>query len=219
MSDVHLVIFDCDGVLVDSERVCNQVLANLLSEIGIRLTLEETVENFMGRTLTQTLQRVHELHGRPPPDDFLEELKRRTKERLETDLSPVPGAEEVLSSLPVPYCVASNGDRAKMLFTLSKTGLLPRFDRRVFSAEDVAEPKPAPDLFLHAADVLGVSAEYCLVVEDTPGGISAALAAGMRVYAFAGLTPRSKLLAAGPTGMIDALPDLLDIVGAPRSPS
>ncbi len=216
MSDVNLVIFDCDGVLVDSERASNQVLANLLSEIGVELTFEETVENFIGRTLAQTLQRVGELLGSPPPEDFLQELKRRTKQCFDTRLSPVPGAEEVLSLLPVPYCVASNGDRAKMLFTLSKTGLLHRFDKRMFSAEDVAAPKPAPDLFLHAADTLGVSPENCIVVEDTPGGVSAARTARMRVYAYAGLTPRAKLLAAGPTGMISALPELLHIVGSPN---
>lgn len=213
-SDVDLVIFDCDGVLVDSERASNQVLARLLSEIGVRLTFEETVENFIGLSLPQTLQRAEELLGGPPPENFLPELKRRTRRRFETELAPVPGAEEVLSTLPVPYCVASNGNRAKMLFTLSKTGLLHRFDRRMFSAEDVAVPKPAPDLFLHAADTLGARPENCIVVEDTPGGISAARCAGMRVYAYAGLTPRSKLLSAGPTGVIRSLPELLPIVGA-----
>jgi HAD superfamily hydrolase (TIGR01509 family) len=215
-SDVHLVIFDCDGVLVDSERVSNQVLANLLSESGVQLTLEETVENFMGKTLALTLQRVQELLGRPPPEDFLEELKRRTKQGLEADLCSMAGAEEVISSLSVPCCVASNGDRAKMLFTLSKTGLLPYFKEHMFCAEDVAAPKPAPDLFLHAAETCGVSPAHCIVVEDTPGGVSAARAAGMRVYAFAGLTPRSRLLAARPTGMIHALPELLQILADAR---
>ncbi len=212
MSDVGLVIFDCDGVLVDSERASNQVLADLLCEIGIELTFEETVETFIGKNLDQTLQKAQEMLGRPPPVDFLDEFKRRGKQAFDKGLSPVPGAVEVLSVLPVPYCVASNGDRAKMQFTLSKTGLLPRFEGRMFSSEDVAAPKPAPDLFLHAANSLGASPGMCVVVEDTPGGVMAARAAGMRVYAYAGLTPRSKLLAAGPTGMIDALPELLPIL-------
>lgn len=209
---IDLVIFDCDGVLVDSERVSNRVLATLLSEIGVRLSFDETVENFIGKTLDQTLQRVEELRGSPPPDDFLPELKRRTKQGLEADLSAVPGAEEVLSLLPVPYCVASNGDRAKMRFTLSKTGLLPRFERRMFCAEDVAAPKPAPDLFLFAASSLGARPENCIVVEDTPGGVRAARSAGMRVYAYPGLTPRAMLLEARPTDTVDSLQDLLHIV-------
>jgi HAD superfamily hydrolase (TIGR01509 family) len=123
------------------------------------------------------------------PPDFSSRLVQRTRSVLENHLTAVSGVEEVLNSLSVPYCVASNGNRANMTFTLEHTGLLHRFQGRMYCAEDVAAPKPAPDLFLHAARESKVTPERCVVVEDTPTGVVAARAAGMRAYGFAGLTP------------------------------
>jgi HAD superfamily hydrolase (TIGR01509 family) len=116
---------------------------------------------------------------------------------FETDLTPVPGIESVLDALTVPYCVASNGRRVKIEFTLGHTGLLTRFAGRIFSVEDVRHPKPAPDLFLHAARTLGASAARTTVVEDTPTGVNAARAAGMRVIGYAAMTPAQRLVQAG----------------------
>ena len=192
-----LIIFDCDGVLVDSERACNQVLADLLAEYGLRLTLEQTIERFIGRSLAQCMAIITELLGRAPPGDFQTRLSQRTRASLEANLAVVPGVEEILSSLTQPYCVASNGNREKMNFTLRHTGLLERFEGRMFCADDVASPKPAPDLFLHAARRFDADPADCIVVEDTPTGVAAARAAGMTALGFAALTPVGRLREAG----------------------
>ena len=192
-----LIIFDCDGVLVDSERACNQAMADLLAEYGLRLTLEQTIEQFIGRSVAQCIAIITELLGRAPPGDFQSRLSQRTRASLETNLSVVPGVEEMLSTLTQPYCVASNGNRAKMSFTLGHTGLLERFEGRMFCADDVAAPKPAPDLFLHAARRFDADPARCIVVEDTPTGVAAARAAGMTALGFAALTPVGCLRDAG----------------------
>ena len=203
-----LLIFDCDGVLVDSERLSHTVLRQMLLELGVSLSFDDTVERFIGTSLPTCLSRVGELLGRTPPKDFAARFAERTRTAFAAKLVAVPGVERLLSTLRTPCCVASNGNRQKVEFTLGHTGLLSRFAGRIFSADDVQLPKPAPDLFLHAARSLGASPGRTTVIEDTASGITAAKAAGMRAIGFAAMTPRHRLAAAG----ADALADSMDEV-------
>jgi HAD superfamily hydrolase (TIGR01509 family) len=208
---LELVIFDCDGVLVDSERIAVRVDAEVLAELGWPLTEAEVVERFMGRTHEYMIRTIEaEIDGLKPGWDV--EFDQRYHDALAADLQPVDGVMEALDAIAVPTCVASSGSHEKMRFTLGKTGLYDRFEGRIFSAQDVAHGKPAPDLFLHAARTLGAEPAACAVVEDSVAGLRAARAAGMRAFAYAGgLTPRAQL--AGPdTTVFDdmrALPALL----------
>jgi HAD superfamily hydrolase (TIGR01509 family) len=212
-----LLIFDCDGVLVDSERLSHAVLQQMLSELGVELSHEDTVLRFIGTSLPVCLARVGELLGAPPPADFRERFARRTRAAFEAGLTVVPGVVELLSALSTPYCVASNGNRAKVDFTLGHTGLLPRFDGRIFTADDVANPKPAPDLFLHAARMLGADAAHTVVIEDTPTGIAAAKAAGMRAIGFAAMTPGARLAAAGADAIARTMGELRALLAPDRA--
>jgi HAD superfamily hydrolase (TIGR01509 family) len=192
-----LVIFDSDGVLVDSEPIANRVLNERLGAIGLPLSLEETSRAFQGRTLPVCLQIVEDVLGHPAPDDFLDDLQRRTFEAFREELQPVPGVKEALDRIPWPVCVASSGDLLKMRTTLSLAGLIVRFEGRMFSALDVPRGKPAPDLFLHAAGSLGASPARTAVVEDSPIGIQAARAAGMTPFGYAARTAETVLREAG----------------------
>ncbi len=196
-----MVIFDCDGVLVDSERLTHQVVVDMLAERGVVLGFDEAVDRFIGMSMANGLVQLKALLGGELPADFLPELGRRTRAAFRAGLTTVPGVEAVLDGLQRPFCVASNGNHAKVNFTLGHTGLLPRFAGRIFTADDVAHPKPAPDLFLLAARTLGVPPARTTVVEDTPTGVAAARAAGMRVIGFAAMTPAGRLLAAGADGI------------------
>ena len=192
-----LVIFDCDGVLVDSEPIANRVLRQLLGEQGLMLTPEAMAERFVGRSMAACLAQASALLGRALPADFEAQHDRRLFAALAAELAPVPGVTRVLDGLGLPYCVASNGSPAKLRFSLAKVGLLPRFGDRLFSAAEVARAKPAPDLFLHAAQRMGVAPATCVVVEDTPTGVAAGVAAGMTVLGFAAALPAARLHAAG----------------------
>lgn len=192
-----MVIFDCDGVLVDSERLTHQVVVDMLAEHGVALGFDEAVDRFIGMSMANGLVQLTALLGGTLPADFLPEMGRRTRAAFRAGLTSVPGIEAVLDGLRRPFCVASNGNHAKVNFTLGHTGLLPRFTGRIFTADDVAHPKPAPDLFLLAARTLGALPAHTTVVEDTPTGVAAARAAGMRVIGFAAMTPANRLQAAG----------------------
>lgn len=210
----ELLILDCDGVLVDSERLSHDVLQQMLAEVGVALSFDATVERFIGTSLPVCLARVSELLGGTLPEDFAARFAQRTRAAFEAGLQPVAGVEPLLVALRMPYCVASNGARAKVEFTLGHTGLLPRFAGRIFTADDVLHPKPAPDLFLHAARCMGAAPRYTTVVEDTPTGISAAKAAGMRAIGFAAMTPRARLAAAGADALADSMSELQALLAA-----
>ena len=214
MRSPALVIFDCDGVLVDSEHLSHRVLHEMLLEQGVAISYEETIDRFMGTSTSGFLEGVSALCGGSIPDGFLGRFREETLAAFAETLTAVPGVEEMLLSLPVPYCVASNGRHFKMQATLGKTGLLKHFENRIFSSEDVANPKPAPDLFLHAARTLGANPRECIVVEDSPTGVLAARAAGMRVLGYSAMTPSNRLAEAGAHavfGSMSQLPPLLYI--------
>lgn len=217
MPHYKLIIFDCDGVLVDSERITNQVFVEMLNELGLPLTLDDMFEQFVGNSMSQCLDKISGLLGKQPPDDFLPTYRARTKAALESNLSAVPGVEDALDSITLPHCVASSGDHEKMRSTLGITGLWPRFEGRIFSVTEVDNPKPAPDVFLYAARKFGVDPSDCVVIEDTPTGVAAAVAAGMTVLGYTALTPAHRLQAAGAHHVFDRMSDLPSLVQASRA--
>jgi len=192
-----LVIFDCDGVLVDSERITNTVFCSMLNNLGLQVSLPDMFERFVGLSMGQCMELVTEMLGAPPPVGFVDELRLRAAAALRAQITAIPGVEDMLPSLCVPFCVASSGHHDKMWLTLGTTGLLKHFEGRIFSVADVERPKPAPDVFLHAARELGVEPSACVVVEDTPTGVRAGVAAGMRVFGYDSNTPAHRLLEAG----------------------
>jgi len=210
VNDVGLVIFDCDGVLVDSERITIQTETSILSQLGWPMTVDEVVERFVGRSAAYMHAEVEGHLGRPI--DWQVEFEAPTRAALERDLVPVDGIVEVLDAITLPACVASSGSHDKMAFTLGRTGLWDRFAGRIFSADEVANGKPAPDIFLYAADRLATAPDRCVVVEDSASGVAAARAAGMRVVAYAGgVTPAHRLAGDGVT-VIDDIRALLDVL-------
>jgi HAD superfamily hydrolase (TIGR01509 family) len=213
-----MVIFDCDGVLVDSERLTHQVVVDMLAEQGVALGFDEAVDRFIGMSMANGLVQLKALLGGELPADFLPEMGRRTRAAFRAGLTTVPGVEAVLDGLQRPFCVASNGNHAKVNFTLGHTGLLPRFAGRIFTADDVAHPKPAPDLFLLAARSLGALPAHTTVVEDTPTGVAAARAAGMRVIGFAAMTPAGRLQAAGADAIAHDMATVAALLAAEAPP-
>jgi HAD superfamily hydrolase (TIGR01509 family) len=217
LSATQLVIFDCDGVLVDSEPVANRMLGQMLREIGLELTQEQIFEKFVGFSMAHVMRVIENMLGHVPPETFLRDLQARTFEAFRTELHAMPGIEEVLDrldALGIPFCVASSGDHEKMRTTLGITGLWPRFAGRIFSVTQVARGKPAPDVYLFAATQLGAEPAACVVVEDTPPGVQAGVAAAMTVFGFCAHTPEWKLMAAGAHATLDdlrRLPDLLPV--------
>ena len=209
---LELVIFDCDGVLVDSEPIAVRVDALVLGRLGWDLSEAEIIERFMGRSEAYMVGEIEAALGRPLPLDWDAEFVPLYRDALEAELEPVDGVMEALDAISAPTCVASSSTHERLRFTLGLTGLLERFDGRIFSAADVANGKPAPDLFLHAAASLGADPARCAVVEDSVYGIQAARAAGMRAFGYAGgLTPADRLAGPATTVFEDmrALPALL----------
>ncbi|WP_326729799.1 HAD family hydrolase [Streptomyces phaeochromogenes] len=196
----ELVIFDNDGVLVDSEPISNTLLAAHLTELGHPTSYEESLRDYMGAAMHRVHDIVEERTGERLPADFDDVFHARVFAAFERELEPVAGAVEVLEKLAadgVPYCVASSGSHERIRVGHRKTGLDRWFDDgRIFSSQDVGRGKPAPDLFLHAAERMGVPPEKCLVVEDSPLGVRAAVAAGMDVYGFTAMTPAERLAGA-----------------------
>jgi HAD superfamily hydrolase (TIGR01509 family) len=190
---IELVIFDCDGVLVDSERIAVRVMATVFERLGQPLADAEIIERYVGLSGTYAADiRVHARNG--SQRSWEEESELLYRDALVRELTPVDGVVEALDAITISMCVASNGSHEKMRLTLGLTGLYERFAGRIFSASDVARSKPEPDLFLHAAAQMGVAPAACAVVEDSEPGVRAARAAGMRVFGYAGgVTPASLL--------------------------
>ncbi|MFI0907858.1 HAD family hydrolase [Streptomyces sioyaensis] len=211
-----LVIFDNDGVLVDSESLSNTILAGYLTELGHPTSYEESIRDYMGSAMHRIHELVLERTGRRLPEDFDDVFHGRVFEAFERELRPVTGVTEVLEKLDadgVPYCVGSSGSHERIRVGHRKTGLERWFPAgRVFSAQDVGRGKPAPDLFLHAARQMGVVPQRCVVVEDSPLGVQAAVAAGMDVYGFTAMTSAEKLTEAGSTVLFGQMADLPELL-------
>ncbi|MFG3100047.1 HAD family hydrolase [Streptomyces sp. NPDC048182] len=209
-----LVIFDNDGVLVDSEPLSNRLLAAYLTELGHPTTYEDSLRDYMGAAMHRVHDLVLERTGQRLPADFDDTFHQRVFAAFRQDLVAVPGAVGVLEKLAadgVAYCVASSGSHERIRVGHRKTGLDRWFgDERIFSSEDVGRGKPAPDLFLYAAERMGVAPGRCVVVEDSPLGVQAAVAAGMDVYGFTAMTPAERLT--GVTGLFGDMGELGDLL-------
>ncbi|MBZ6106935.1 HAD family hydrolase [Streptomyces olivaceus] len=209
-----LVIFDNDGVLVDSEPISNRLLAGYLTELGHPTSYEDSLRDYMGAAMHRVHDLVLERTGRRLPGDFDAVFHGRVFAAFARELEPVPGAVGALEKLAadgVAYCVASSGSHERIRVGHRKTGLDRWFDDgRIFSSQDVGRGKPAPDLFLYAAERMGVAPARCVVVEDSPLGVRAAVAAGMDVYGFTGMTPAARL--AGATRLFGDMGDLAGLL-------
>ena len=199
MARFDLVIFDCDGVVVDSERIVFEVFGSFIRSLGVHLSDAETREQFLGRSLADCMVIVERFRGTPAPPGSLERYMADRDRVLRERVEPVAGIREVIEALTIPYCIASSGGHDKMRITLGATKLMPLFEGRLFSATEVPRAKPAPDIFLFAAERMGASPARTAVVEDTVNGVRAGRAAGMTVFGYVDLTPAEKLIEAGAT--------------------
>lgn len=207
---IEAILFDCDGTLVDSEPLFNEVLSKYLAELGFRLSPEEALLLFRGTRFDDCVAQLNTMFDRGLPANFVAECRGRSHEAFRQRLQPIEGAVELLDSLAIDKCVASNGPREKIVTALSTTGLLPYFEDRIFSAYEVGAWKPQPGLFLCAAEAMRILPRHCLVVEDSMPGVKAGLAAGMQVVAL-GVEPTPELEAAG-VNFISRLSQLLPFV-------
>jgi HAD superfamily hydrolase (TIGR01509 family) len=212
LAPAELVIFDCDGVLIDSERLSVRVDVEMLRELGWPLTEAEVIERFVGRSDRDTRAAIEAHLGHPLPDGWGEQIERRYRDLFAAELVPVEGIVQALQAIPEPTCIASSGTHDHLRYTLGLTGLYDRFAGRIFSSEDVSQGKPAPDLFLYAAAQMGVAPERCVVVEDSRNGVLAARGAGMRALAFAGGHPPAQLLAGPGTTVFSEMRELPSLI-------
>ena len=218
-----LIIFDCDGVLVDSEILSAQVDAEVLAEIGYVITPEEVVHRFAGLTTERIFQLAGEEMGRTVPEAVIERAKRETDRRLKAEVLPIAGVQEMLDALDDPRCICSNSRPERLEVSLTKAGLWDRFRPYVFSAQAVGDGrgKPAPDVFLHAANVFETSPAEAIVIEDSVAGVTGGVAAGMRVIGFTGASHSwpghgEALMEAGALTVIRRLADVPSTVEALR---
>ncbi|MGW2705015.1 HAD family hydrolase [Streptomyces sp. NPDC001340] len=209
-----LIIFDNDGVLVDSEPISNRHLAAYLTELGHPTSYEDSIRDYMGSAMHRIHELVLERTGQRLPEDFDDVFHARVFAAFERELKPVAGVDDVLEKLVadgVPYCVASSGSHERIRVGHRATGLDRWFEEeRIFSSQDVGRGKPAPDLFLYAAERMGVAPERCVVVEDSPLGVQAAVAAGMDVYGFTAMTPAERLT--GANQLFSSMGELADLL-------
>ena len=217
----ELVIFDCDGVLVDTEGVSNEVMSACLARHGVHISGDECRLRFVGRTIEAVQAAVEAERGRPLGAEWPDLVRLETEAAFDRGVAPIPGIEAVLQAVKddgVTYCVASSGKFSKMRKSLGQSGLLHHFQHVLFSAEQVARGKPAPDLFLFAAEMMKVQPRACVVIEDSVPGVHAGLAAGMRVLAYAGdpVSVRSGLVEAGAPAFYD-MAKLAELLGLANS--
>ncbi|MFF7247789.1 HAD family hydrolase [Embleya sp. NPDC008237] len=210
-----LVLFDNDGVLVDSEPIANRALAGLLTELGVPTSYEDSLRDYLGGTMARVHTIVRERAGVTLPDDFDHVYHERVFAGFRAELRAVAGIADVLAALDlagVPYCLASSGTHERIRLALTRTDLIGHFPDAVrFSSQDVAQGKPAPDLFLHAAATMGVDPARCVVIEDSPLGVEAARAAGMTVHGYAAMTPPERL--ADADSLFKDMADLPELLG------
>lgn len=181
-----LVIFDCDGVLVDSEPISFAVLRQTLTSAGVELEESHAYRQFLGKSMASITRMIAEEFEIALSEDHIESMRTELYARFQAELQPIPGIVDMLAGLTLPHCVASSSQPERIRLSLTKTGLIGFFEPNIFSATMVRKGKPEPDLFLHAAKSMGFAPGDCIVVEDSPAGIQAAHSAGMKVFAFTG---------------------------------
>lgn len=213
MSRFDLILFDCDGVLVDSEPITIGVIAQMLGELGVSITLEQATRLYVGKSLKEDRTITRGLLGRDPPADFYPQFLIRRDAALQESVQPVKHIQTALAEIRQPYAVASGADLPKMHITLGRTGLLPLFEGRLFSATMVQRSKPAPDVYLLAARTLTAPPTRCAVIEDTATGVAAGVAAGMTVFGYCERQDPESLLAAGAQAVFNDMRRLPMLVG------
>lgn len=213
-----LVIFDCDGVLVDSEPLSVSVLIDAMRDVGVDMSEEDIYSRFLGKSLATLVDTLETEFDVFIDQAFLDRIRNDLYDRFRRELKPINGIAETLDTLAIPRCVASSSQLERIRLSLGVTGLLERLEPSIFSASMVKRGKPAPDLFLYAAEQMGVAPKDCVVIEDSPAGIMAARAAGMTVFAFTGGSHahspsyRAELERLSPEVVFDAMPDLIHLV-------
>ncbi|WP_246157960.1 HAD family hydrolase [Catellatospora sichuanensis] len=213
---IKAVVFDCDGVLVDSEIINNAVFAEMVTRAGLPTTLEQSIERYMGRATAECVADVERELGRPVGFDLPAAYEREVMARQQDELVAVDGVRELLDLLraaSVPVCVASSGTPQEIAFRLRVTGLGGYFGAHCYSASMVARGKPAPDLFLLAADRIGVDPADCALIEDSPFGVRGGRAAGMTVLGYAALASAGTLAAAGAEHVVTAMAQVPPLLG------
>lgn len=178
------IIFDCDGVLVDSEAISSSVLTEMANELGARIAHHDVLEHFTGKSLLFCLNYIEDKLGAPLPPDFESEFRKRSFQEFSIHLQPIEGVHKVLKNLTVPFCVASSGPTEKIICNLKTTSLYSFFEGRIFSSYEIQSWKPNPEIFLHAAKTMGFEVHECLIVEDSITGIQAAKSGGFDVVGF-----------------------------------
>jgi HAD superfamily hydrolase (TIGR01509 family) len=210
--DIQLIIFDLDGVLVDSTELYNRLLHEMVMENSIEMPYENFVASINGLSLESCLASIEKQSGKVLPDNFAAEYEERAIDIFREKLRPIPGVFTALNSIKQPICVASGSSHRRIKLSLSLTGLLPKFADNIYSASDVLRGKPAPDLFLYAAKQMGHAPKHCAVVEDSVPGVKAGVAAGMTVFAYVKPETETTLVEAGAHFVFQdmhKLPDLL----------
>ncbi|GAB1857494.1 HAD family hydrolase [Flavobacteriaceae bacterium MHTCC 0001] len=184
MSKYKCIIFDCDGVLIDSESIAIGVLVDMANELGASMNFKESLINLKGKSLNSCMALISELAGKPLPETFEKDYRTRTFETFKREIQPIKGIKKVLENLKIPFCTASSGPENKIRLNLEVTGLLPYFGDNIFSCYAIQKWKPEPDVFLWAAKTMGFTPEECLVIEDSVSGVKAAKAGGFDVFGY-----------------------------------
>ena len=216
-AETRLVIFDCDGVLVDSEPISVTVLVKAMNDLNVPITEDEVYGRFLGRSLATVIETMKTEYNVHPGEAFLEQIRTDLYARFRTELKPIHGIADTIDALDIPCCVASSSQVERIRLSLTVTGLIDRLPN-IFSASMVKNGKPAPDLFLHAAREMNIAPVNCVVIEDSPAGIEAAKAAGMMVFAFTGGSHanfagyRDELDRLAPDATFDVMPDLIHLI-------
>jgi HAD superfamily hydrolase (TIGR01509 family) len=185
MKEIKCIIFDCDGVLVDSEEISNKVLLSMAKEFGLRMTIEEAIMSFSGKSLKDCFQQIENRVNQKLPPDFEKIYRKQSYEAFRTELKPVKGVKQFIDSLSIAYCVASSGPVEKIKSNLMITGLASKFGENIFSSYQINNWKPNPEIFLFASREMGVLPSECIVIEDSQAGVIAAIKGGFTVYGFA----------------------------------
>lgn len=211
MSRYKCIIFDCDGVLVDSEPLSNQVMVDLANQCGADIDLDYAYKHFKGNSLHNCMNQIRGLIGKEIPFDFEAEYRKLSFEKFKKEIQPINGVKNVLENLEVPFCVASSGPEKKIKLNLKLTGLLPYFEGKIFSCYTIEKWKPNPAVFLWAAETMGYKPSECLVVEDSPIGVEAALNGGFDVYGFTAHDYNDELKPEA-TRVFDKMENLMDLL-------
>lgn len=212
MSKYKCVIFDCDGVLVDSEPIASQVLVEMANEYGANIDLKYALKTFKGASMQQCYDHIAHLATQRLPEDFMPNFRERSFESFKKNIRPVNGVTEVVKNLDIPFCVASSGPENKIRLNLELTGLLPHFENKIFSCYTIKKWKPDPAVFLWAAETMGFQPEECVVIEDSMSGVNAAINGGFDVFGFTAHDYHNEL-EGNATLTFSDMSELLELIG------